>query len=798
MLKNHLVTAWRNLWRNRFFSLLNIFGLALGIGGTVLIFLLIKFEISFDTHHPNQDKIYRVVVDDNAHGDHRFTQAVPYPLFDALREDFNEIENLTIVDANFQSPIITVDRNSNSVRYKEERGIAFVDPDYFEIFPYQWLEGNPKSALADQKTVVLSESLAKRYFGGQDPLGQIINFDSQFDLKVTGLVEDAPKNSDLPFNMLISFNLGEENKRGWDSWDASSGRVNAYLKLKSTADEAYINSRLKSYLTKYWDDAFAAKTYLSLQPLGDLHFDSRFANFNSRVVSRKTIWAMGLIGLFLLVTSCINFINLNTVMAARRSKEVGVRKVLGSPRLQLVYQFMSETLIVTCIAVLVALVLVQLTFFKIEHLVGYDLSIGFFNGTTLLTFLLLIVVSVCLLAGLYPALLISGYQPILAIKNKINTPTGSSLSFRKSLITVQLVISQVLVICTLVVASQMDYFINKHLGFDKEAILEFPMPVRNKENVRSMANLLEGNAQIKSVSFSSTGASSDNSWGGDFTFENGQEVINQYTHVKFMDENFLTTYGIGLGAGENLVQADSANMFLVNEAFVKAMGLADPELAVGQYVQIWGKEAPIAGVIKDFNTTSLHELIKPCVFMVGAESYHMGAVKITGNDISSTIASIDNAWSSTFPDHIFEYSFLDETITAFYDGEQRISLLFKVFAALAIIIGSIGLFGLISFIANRKIKEIGVRKVLGASVGNIVVLFSKEFVLLTIIAFAIAAPIGYYTMRSWLANFNYHIDLGVGIFILAVLISLLIVLVTIGYQSIKSAISNPIESLRYE
>ncbi|MGI9544877.1 MAG: ABC transporter permease, partial [Cyclobacteriaceae bacterium] len=661
MLRNYLIIAWRHLWRNKSFSLWNIFGLAFGIGGASLIFLLIQFELSFDRHHPQKDKIFRVVMEDNANGDHKFTQAIPYPLPAALREDFGQIEALTIVDANVQNPIITISNGRQTDKYKEERGFAFIDPDYFQLFPYEWVLGNPRSALSDQKTVVLSESLAAKYFGNKNPLGQLINFDNQFDLKVTGVVKDAPKNTDLPFNMLISMNLGEEDKRGWEGWDASSGRVHCYLKLQNIEDEVYLNQQLESYFGEHWHEEYAKDIHLFLQPLSDLHFDTRFANFNARVVSMKTIWALGLIGLFLLVTSCINFINLNTVLAVQRSKEIGVRKVLGGQRGQLVTQFLGETFVVTTIAVLGALLIIRLGFLHIQDFLGYGLNFNLASAASLTLFLLGILVLVCALAGLYPALLMSGFRPIAAIKNNINISSKWGFSMRSSLVIAQLVISQILVICTLVVANQLKYFNSADLGFNKETIVEFPMPVRGSDKVDQMANSLSNNPMVTAMSFTSTGAASDDSWGGDFTFNNGQEIITRNTFVKFIDEDFLNTYGVRLRAGKNLRPADSANMFLVNESFVKAMGLSDAEQAVGRYVKFWGIEAPITGVIKDFNATSLHHPIKACIFMVGADSYHQGAVKILAENMPQTIKSIEEAWTAVYHDYIFEYHFLDET-----------------------------------------------------------------------------------------------------------------------------------------
>ena len=797
MLKNYFVTAWRNLTRNRTFSFLNILGLTLGIAGAGLVYLLVQFEIGFDQHHPDRDRIYRVVLENNYYGK-SFSQAMPYPLPEALRADFAQIEALTIVDANLQNPVITVSNGNSQQRYKEERGIAFVNPDFFEIFPYQWISGNPKEALTQQRTVVLSQSMAQKYFGELDPIGKIIRFDNQYDLQVTGLVKDHPKNTDLPFNMLINIDLGQEHKRGWEGWDASSGRVHCYLKLKDPQTESYINGQLETYFGDHWHEEYAQSIRLFLQPLATLHFDSRFDNFNNRITSKKTLWAMALVGICLLITSCINFINLNTVLATNRSKEIGVRKVLGSARLQLILQLLLETFVVTIFSVAAALLLIQFGLMKMDQLMGYELSLDFFGISTLVLLLLALIVLVCLLAGLYPALLISGFKPITALRNaKLNLSSNSGFSLRSSLVVTQLVISQILVICALVVSSQLNYFMEAPMGLNREAVLEFPLPIRGKERVERLTNTLQNNAFISSMSFSNTGAASDDVWGGSFEYDNGQEIIDESTQVKYVDENFLETYGVQLVAGTNLVKADSANMFLVNESFVQAMGIPQNQ-AVGEFVKFWGVDAPIAGVLKNFNTTSLHTSIKPCIFLVGPDSYFRAAVKLSGANIDEVINDIKVAWQQVYPNNIFEYTFLDDTIARFYSQEEKLSRLVKIFVSLAIVIGTMGLFGLITFIVQRKTKEVGVRKVLGATTSSVVMLLSRHFLWLTLIAFFIAAPVSYYVMKSWLTNFTYQIELGLGIFLVAMVISFIIVGMTIGYQTIKAAMVNPVDSLKYE
>jgi putative ABC transport system permease protein len=336
------------------------------------------------------------------------------------------------------------------------------------------------------------------------------------------------------------------------------------------------------------------------------------------------------------------------------------------------------------------------------------------------------------------------------------------------------------------------------MGFVKEAVVEFPMPIRGKEKVEQMTNQLVQSTAVRSLSFSNTGAASSDFWGGSFEYDNGKELLEETAQVKFVDDNFISTYSLELVAGENLVRADSATMFLVNESFVKAMGLAENQQALGEHVKFWGTDAPIAGVLKNFNTTSLHDPIKACIFQVGPGSYFKGAIKVHPPNLEQALVDLEEAWSAVYPEHIFEYHFLDETIERFYSEEKKLSKLVKLFVSLAIGIGAMGLFGLVSFVAKRRTKEIGVRKVLGASASSVVLLLSRHFVMLTVVAFLIAAPISYYLMRSWLSNFSFQIDLGVWVFIAGFAASVLIVALTIGYQTIRAALANPVEALKYE
>ncbi|MFQ5631455.1 MAG: FtsX-like permease family protein, partial [bacterium] len=679
-------------------------------------------------------------------------------------------------------------------RYKESTYLsAFVDADYFRIFDYQWLQGDPETVLANPNSVVLSAEIARKYFGDQDPLGKDLIFNSRLSLQVTGVFKEVPKNTDLPFHSLIRY---DHARRGNDNWESTASPVQCYLKLPENVAPQELESRLDNFFAKYSPEE-AKTTTLSLQPLQELHHDSRYSNYPHRTVSTRTLFALGLIGLFLVITACINFINLNTAHAAKRSKEVGVRKVLGSSRWQLMRHFLGETAVITFCAIILSLALSEVAFVHLESILGYRLELNLLGNISAVIFLAVLFVIVTLAAGFYPALHLSRYSPTEAIRNKISASYGEKVSLRKGLVALQFAISQVLIICTLVISAQIRYFNETEMGFTKEAVIEVELPNNDGKTLQRFKNQLSRHSGVKYVSFSNTGAASGSRWGGNYEVKIGDEIKRGYAQAKFIDEDFVETYELEIILGED-VRADTLKSFLVNEAFAKDAGFSQnyPGL-LGKYVKMWGREAPIAAVVKDFKTTSLHHKLLPVIMMM-QNNFWQAAIKIDLQNIESALAAIENAWLSAFPEFVFDYEFLDKNIEQFYGEEQRIARLINTFTAIAIIIGCLGLFGLVSYLTTQRTKEVGIRKVLGASFSQIVALFSREFAVLIVVAFIFAGPVAYYFMNSWLVDFAYRIDLGAGIFLLALLASFIISLFTVGYKSWRAALANPVEALRYE
>lgn len=533
-----------------------------------------------------------------------------------------------------------------------------------------------------------------------------------------------------------------------------------------------------------------------LQPLSELNYDSRFGNYRYSTVSKPSIMAMGVVAIFLLITACINFINLSTAVAVKRSKEVGIRKVLGGQRFQLIGQYLAETGLITFIALVVSIGLSELTLIKLNSFLDLDLHVHLKEMSTFL-FLVSVWLVVSMLSGFYPAMLLSGFSPALALKNKITNRSTGGFALRRSLVIFQFVISQFLIVGTVILLSQMDFLQNKDLGFAKDAIISIPIPdnapINNKKALKSELLRMGG---VDQVSLCSALPSSGSVSMTNFRIEGVDD--NHITQVKLADENYVSLFEINLLTGQDLAGLDTANSCLVNEKLAKTVGFDNPEDIVGRIITIWGRQLPVAGVVKDFHTMSLAREIDPTIIFNRLEFYREFAVSLKAGSFNETIEQIEKSWTAQYPDFLFSYEFLDQQIQEFYDTEQKMSVLLISFSGIAIAIGCLGLYGLISFMANEKEKEIGVRKVLGASIGNILFIFSKEFLILILVAFAIASPLAAFIMGQWLDNFAYRIPIRGFMFVTGIGITLLIAFLTVGYRSVRASLTNPVDALRNE
>ena len=803
MIKNYFKTAFRNLIRRRNYTIINITGLAAGIAICLVIFIVIQYERSFDNYHKKKDRIYRVLTEYH-HADAPdifYGKGVPSPLPAALKTNFPQAEKVAPVYSEGNDQIQVLDDNGQPVKkFKEEHGVFFTEPSLFDIFDFKWLAGNT-SSLRNPNSVVLTKSMAEKYFGDwQFAIGKTLKWNNRDVLKVTGILADAPENTDLQLKVVIAFGTGFTADFAKSSnWDGTGSSYGCYILLPANVSASSFNTQLRAFVKKMKSPE--NKDSHIIQPLSKIHYDSRTSDFSGKTISPALIRALWLIAAFILLIACVNFINLSTAQAVNRSKEVGIRKVLGSNKWRLKIQFITETFLIVLVSVMLAVIITILTLPFISKILDKPLSFNITGNPDIFLFLSSLTIVVTILAGFYPSVVLSRFNPINALKNKMTAASAKGVSLRRGLVIFQFVIAQALIIGTLIIVKQMNYFIHRPLGFDKTAIVNIPFPADNiGSKLDYLRNRLSDIKSIQNVSFSSnTPIEDDNDMWSTFKFNHASKETDFYAITKFADDQYIPTYKLPLVAGRNLQASDTAREFLVSEKLVKNLGIVNPQDALNKEINLWGIiKGQIVGVVKDYNDRSFRRGIDPVLITTVKRGYSQAGIKLTTRDISSAMKSIEKIWNQIFPDFVFEYKFLDDKVESFYKQEKQLSQLYKIFAAIAIFLSCLGLYGLASFMAVQRIKEVGIRKVLGASVSSVVYLFSKEFILLILIAFVIAAPIAWWFMHKWLLDYVYRIDMAWWIFLLGGIASIVIALITVGFQAIKAAIANPVKSLRTE
>ncbi len=607
-----------------------------------------------------------------------------------------------------------------------------------------------------------------------------------------------PTNTDYPINLAVSHATYAQSAEYKEQYEPSrSSFYQVFVKLREGASAEQVNARFPAMVEKYLDKETAEK-YLThkLQPVDEWHFSTTVDNFAERSVSREAMTSLGLVGIFLLITACINFINLTTAQAVKRSKEVGVRKVLGSSRQQLIGQFMGETALLTFVSILISYLLAANLLPMLSGLLGLPLDFSMMNDLTTWLYLLAVGVAVSVLAGFYPSIVLSAFRPVSTLKNNFSARSSKGLLLRKGLIIFQFGLSQLLIICTVVVLSQMHYFSNASVGFEKEAIVTVNLPKSDAQAVETIRNQLNRESSVKEVSFSlNTPAATMNKY---WTYFGHQALEDEgMSEIKFIDEQFLGFYNIPLLSGRNVLPSDSTQI-LVNETFLKEIGVSEPEAALGETVAFYGIEGEVVGVFQNFHSLSLKEDIPPLMLVHSPRNFQNASVKINMAQAGEAIAAIENQWMQHFPEYYFSYKFLDDDLATMYEQERKTSRLLLIFSLVAIFIGCLGLYGLISFMAVQKEKEVGIRKVLGGTVTHIIYIFTKDFVILLGVAFLLAAPLGYYYMQQWLNDFTYSISMEWWMFVIAALAGLLIAGATVSFRSFRAATANPVKALRSE
>ncbi len=793
MIQNYLIVAIRNLRRYASYTLINVLGLSLGMACALLIFALVSHHLSYDNFHPDKDRVYRLVTEITRE-ETSYDGSVPSPLGKFVREDYTYTEKIAR-RATFYDMLVTVTENGEARKFSEPL-IAFVEPDYFDIFNLPMASGGQATKIiTGAHTAIITENVARKLFGDKDPIDQLFRIDNRVDFRVGGVMKNIPDNTDLRAEIYLSYgDLKEINE--WmasdDSWGGITSSMQCFARLKPGVDIAKMEEDMFGYVKRFRPKSKNVHHY-KLQPLSEVHTDSRFG----AVMDTGPLMALSLIGIFLIITACVNFVNLATARATSRSREVGVRKVLGGVRSQILWQFMAETLVITLISGLIAIAIV--TAFLPAFNVWFDsrISLDFFGNWQLLVFVPALLLLVTFIAGFYPGMVLSGFQAAQALKGKLSQLKAGGLNLRRALIVTQFAISQVLIIVLIVVIYQINFSRKTDLGFDRDATIMIPVG-SNDEKLKSLKTQLGAIPGVEDVSLCWQAPASESSWNTSIRFGNNEEAENFGISSRLADENFINMFNIELVAGRNLTPSDTLREFVVNEKLAELLGKS-PEELVGQYIAVNGSwRYPIVGVVKNFHSQSFHEDLKAIFIGTRLEDYGNIAVKINMQNATEVLAAVEREWSNTYPDLIYTYQFLDDQIAEFYQLEENILLLIQIFSFVAILIGCMGLFGLVSFMSIQRTKEIGIRKVLGSSVPQILWIFGKEFTLLIALAFLVAAPAGWLAMSRWLEGYQYHIDLGLWIFVAAIASTFVIAIVTVGYRSLQAATANPVDSLRTE
>lgn len=819
---NSLRITLRSLWRKRTFTFLNIIGLAVGIAACLLIFLIIRNEVSFNDYHSKKDRIYRVVAKQFTPAQYADQQrtgiyngapisasySVPGIFSQTIRAEFPELEK--VVPCWYlggEGQIYVPGKGQEEEKRFRAGSFAFSEPTMFETFDYQWLTGNGIE-LSQPHTAVIDQKTAESYFGNYNKaIGRTIQLWSfRIPFRIIGVFKNQPANSDLLFHIIASFSTFREiNPDMFQSsaWQGLSGSSSCFVLVKKGESIDKLEAQLPGFVKKYYQEEtrhVSSRTQLHFQPLSDVHLNEQYGTYTGDELSKKELWALGLIGLFLLLVACINFINLSTAQSVNRAKEVGVRKVLGSNRQDLLLQFLGETALVTFCALIIACILAEIALPGLANLLGKFVPMNLLYYPSILLFLGGIFVVVTFLAGAYPGMVLSGFDPVAAIKSKITAKTVGGISLRRGLVVLQFVIAQLLIIGTLVVVKQMDYFRNRPMGFEKKAIATLDLPSDSSLQVKYgyLKTQLLRIPGVQSASFCSE-APIGGGWYRSFRFDGRPDQQDFNLSYRSADTSYLNTFHISMVAGRFLQASDSMRELVLNEMAVRKLGFTHPADIIGKTMSLdESPPLPIVGVVSDFNSKSLRDPIVPLVMAVEPRAFGVLAVRVDPEKMEQTMKAVQAKFTEIYPTYMYSAPWLDESIVGYYRTEAITATLFKIFAGLAIFISCLGLYGLVSFMAVQKTKEVGIRKVLGASVQSIVYLFSKEFTVLIGVAFLVAAPVGYYFMHYWLSGFYYHVGIDWLVFLLAISTSVLVAWLTVGYKAVKAATVSPVKSLKSE
>ncbi len=812
MLKNNLLVAFRSLLRNKLQTAINVFGLAIGIAGCLTVFLLVNYELGFNKNIVDGDRIYRIYTEFK--GNWQFVNpGVPSAMPPLAESTLQGTEVQCFLHTYATTVNVPNERNPELMKKMgKQNDLLVAGPEYFDLVQnYEWLVGSPRQSLSEPFQVVLTESKAKQYFGMKDAseaIGRELIYSDSLRMLVSGILKDPGFSSDFYFNDFLSVNTIKssfiEDDFPVENWGSIRSADQLFVKVENGVTAEDLNKNLEP-LNERLDAEFGEgeQGHLFLaQPLADLHFNQELGIFDEsrNPAHKKTLYGLGIIAALLLLIAAVNFINLATVQATRRSKETGVRKVIGASRGQLTRQFLIETAVITVLALPVAAALSEVSLRYFDEFLPPALQVDILSPSILL-FLFGSVAAVTFLAGLYPAFVMSSFHPAFAIKNQSGAGFGKqSAGLRKGLIIFQFVLAQAFIVGSLVMGNQLKYVLHKDLGFDKDQMVYFYLPWKAEKSKKVVFQKeLEKLAEVKGTSLHNKPPMESGYQTNYISFERDSQEVDLEVHSRMVDTAYLNLYGIELLAGRNLLPSDTTREFVVNEKLTKEMGFSSPLEAIGNTIKSGDKEVPIVGVVKNFHVRSFHHVIPPMVLAATKSGTYAVSAKISSaKPLSVSLEKCKTAWQEVYPNADFEYLLLDEQIEKLYETEAQTAKLINTATGLAILISCLGLFGLTFFTVTQRAKEISIRKVLGASVASVVGLLSKDFLKLVIIALILAALPAYYFMDQWLQEFTYRIDIQWWVFIVAGMAAVTVAFLTMGFQSVKAALANPVENLKNE
>lgn len=813
MLKNYLKIAWRNIWKNKLFSLIKIISLAIGLSVSFVIGIMVYYDFTFDTFHPDKDRIYRITSEFFSPDGNSYNPGVAVPLADALKKSMPSIETVAPF---FTAYPFHIKNNQTEKKFKNPKFVIYTDKGFFKTFDYKWLAGSTKNILENPNEVVLTEVRAKKYFPNKnldEIIGGSLVYNDTIPVNVTGIVAGFDKRTDLVFQEFISLKTANRSdmtsavKDG--NWNNTNSASQLFVKRVKNAEAADIQLALNKIAKENRapdDVAYGEERKFYLQPLTEMHFDENFYifDFGTSSVGKTVLISLGFIALFLLLLGCINFINLNTAQAIQRAKEIGIRKTLGSSKKYLIFQFLGETFLFTILASIIS---VMLSFWLIRvfsDFIPQGLSFELFYEPIILICIIVLLLIVTILSGFYPALVLSHFKPISVLKNQISRG-NDKIALRKYLTVFQFVIAQIFIIGTLLVGKQINFLISKDMGFKTEALANVRIPWNNpsKEKKQLLINNIKAMPEIASISLGQDPPASFSSSSTDISYFNEDNEIRIEVQLLHGDKKYLELYDIEILAGRQQLN-DSIREYVINETCMKKLGFQSPQDAVGKMLKLVGKQYPIVGVIKDFNQRSLKSEINPLAFMGTGGSdrnfpiVHFSLHAISKENLPKIIKKVENIWANIYPDDEIRLNFMDDTIERFYRQERKTATLLNWATGLAILISCLGLLGLVVYTTERRTKEIGIRKVLGASILQLNVLLSKEFLVLVGIAFAIATPIAWFGIDYWLQDFAYKTEMSWWIFVISGLIMIIIAILIMSIKTLSAANINPADSLKTE